>query len=473
MVTPIPDNQASFTLEDVARATGGRLRAGRADGVRGVVTDSRAVREGCLFVALRGEHHDAHRFVPDAVRQGAAAVLVARGTTVPEGPAVVEVEDTLWALGDLAALHRRRWKGRVVGITGSAGKTSTKELTAAALRACGFAVHPTQGNLNNLVGLPMTVLQLDEGVDAAVLEMGTNRPGEIARLADVGRPDVGVITLVSAAHTEGLGNVEKVAEEKAALLMALEPRGTAVVQGDDATLVSWAERSPAEHVLFFGQGAGAQVRLVRWELEPELRTRCTFALAGRDEPLVARLRLLGEAAAINAAAALAAVVAIGADPVRAATALEEVAPSPGRMHPLAGERDTLVLDDSYNANPRSTALALDTAAELGRLRDGRVVAVLGDMKELGDRSIDEHRAVGEHAARVGVAVLVAIGDAMAHAAQAAAARGIRTVRVARAEDAIEPVRDVLLEGDVVLVKGSRSLATERVAHALHAGEGTS
>ncbi|MFW6050314.1 MAG: UDP-N-acetylmuramoyl-tripeptide--D-alanyl-D-alanine ligase [Myxococcota bacterium] len=469
MATPIPRNHASFTLEDVVRATGGRLRPGPADRVEGVVIDSRAVHRGCLFVALCGERHDGHAFVPQAASAGAAAVLVRRGAEVPEGTAAVEVDDTLWALGDLAGLHRRRWGGRVVGVTGSAGKTSTKELIAAGLRGCGHAVHRTAGNLNNLVGLPMTVLELDDRVDTAVLEMGTNRPGEIARLADVARPDVGVVTLVAAAHTEGLGTLDRVAEEKAALLMALHSAGSAVVHGDDGTLAAWAERCPAERVLYFGRSHGSHVRLAEWSIEPELRTRCVLEVDGGG-PVVARLRLLGEAAAMNAAAAVASVRALGDDVASAVPALEEVAPSPGRMRPLWGVRDTLVLDDSYNANPRSVALALDTAAELGRVREGRLVAVLGDMKELGDRSDAEHRAVGEHAARAGVSVLVAIGAGMHLAADAAEAGGVDVVRVADADEAIAPVLGAVLEGDVVLVKGSRSMATEHVVRALHEGE---
>jgi UDP-N-acetylmuramoyl-tripeptide--D-alanyl-D-alanine ligase len=470
MATPIPRNRARFTLADVARATGGRVIGDGATEVQGVAIDSRAVEPGNLFVALRGERHDGHAFVKEVARGDGVAVLVCRGSEVPERTAAVEVDDTLWALGDLAGLHRRRWGGRVVAITGSAGKTSTKELVAAALRGAGLRVHHTAGNLNNLVGLPMSVFELDEGVDVAVLEAGTNSPGEIARLADIAGPDVGVVTLVAAAHTEGLGSTDQVAAEKGALLMALGASGTAVVNGDDGTLGAWAERSPAERVLYFGQGQGSDVRVSGWSLEPELRTRCEIVVGGEPEPLVVRLRLLGEAAAMNAAAALAVAVALGADVRAAAASLEEVAPAPGRMRPLAGLRDTLILDDSYNANPRSAAFALDTAAELARVRDGRVIAVLGDMKELGDRTADEHRAMGEHAAKAGVAVLVAVGGAMGDAAASAERRGIKSIVATTSEEAADLVQAVLLEGDVVLVKGSRSMQMERVVHALHEGE---
>jgi UDP-N-acetylmuramoyl-tripeptide--D-alanyl-D-alanine ligase len=305
----------------------------------------------------------------------------------------------------------------------------------------------------------------------AVLEAGTSKPGEIARLAEIARPDVGVVTLVAAAHTEGLGSVENVGEEKGALFMALGPSGHAVANGDDDMVRVWAQRGPAQRVSYFGTAENADVRLLEWSLEPELRTRCVVALPGGREPLVVRLRLLGEAAAMNAAAALAVCSALGVDVDAAAAALEEVAPPDGRMRPLAGARDTLVLDDSYNANPRSVVFALDTAAALAQVRDGRVVAVLGDMKELGERTAADHQAVCEHAAAVGVAVLVCIGDAMGHASDAAARRGVKVVRVSSSDEAAELLPEVILEGDVVLVKGSRSMRTERVARALHEGEG--
>jgi UDP-N-acetylmuramoyl-tripeptide--D-alanyl-D-alanine ligase len=468
MATPIPRNHAPFTLAEVARATGGHLVGDPDACARGVTIDSRAVEAGNLFVAIEGEHHDGHAFVERALSAGGVASVVRRSTGMRG--AHVEVEDTLRALGDLAALHRSRWGGRVVVITGSAGKTSTKELVAAALRGAGLRVLRTEGNLNNLIGLPMTAFGLDESVDVAVLEAGTSKPGEIARLAEVARPDVGVVTLVAAAHTEGLGSVENVGEEKGALFMALGPSGHAVANGDDDMVRAWAQRCPAQRVSYFGAGEGADVRLLEWSLEPELRTRCVVALPGR-EPLVVRLRLLGEAAAMNAAAALAVCSALGADVDAAAAALEEVAPPDGRMRPLAGARDTLVLDDSYNANPRSVVFALDTAAALAQVRDGRVVAVLGDMKELGERAAADHRAVCEHAAAVGVAVLVCIGDAMGQASDAAARRGVKVVRVASSDEAAELLPEVILEGDVVLVKGSRSMRTERVARALHEGEG--
>ncbi|MFW5921355.1 MAG: UDP-N-acetylmuramoyl-tripeptide--D-alanyl-D-alanine ligase, partial [Polyangiales bacterium] len=314
------------------------------------------------------------------------------------------------------------------------------------------------------------VLGLGDDIDVAVLELGTNRPGEIARLADIARPDVGVVTLVAAAHTEGLGDLDAVAREKSALLMALHPSGAAVVDGDDGTLRQWADRAPAERVISFGRDEGVTVRLESWSVEADLRTRCTYEIHGRAEPLELRLRLIGEAAAINAAAAVAVVVARDADVAQAAEALEAVTPTPGRMRLVQGAGGVTLLDDSYNANPRSTALALDTLVELARVKGGRALAVLGDMLELGDRTEEEHEAVGRHAARAGVALLVGCGTHAGLAARSGAAEGMRAITAQSVDDGIVALRQELGARDVLLVKGSRSMRMERIVDALRAEE---
>ncbi len=219
MATPIPQNEATFVLGEMAATCSGRIDPGCAGKrVRGVVTDSRAVQPGQLYVALRGETHDGHKFLAQAHAQGACAALVERADQAPAGLPIVVVQDTRRALGDLAHLHRSRWAKPVVAITGSAGKTTTKELTAAVLGALGHNVLRTQGNLNNDIGVPMTLLGLTAAHDVAVIELGTSAPGEIARLAQIARADVGVVTTVSLAHTAGLGTLAAVADEKCALL---------------------------------------------------------------------------------------------------------------------------------------------------------------------------------------------------------------------------------------------------------------
>ena len=209
MATPIPRNLAPFTRDAVLAATQGSPRGPEWESIRGVVTDSRAVEAGNLFVALRGERFDAHQFAAQASTDGATAVVVERGTVLPAEVSAVEVDDTLVALGNLARAHRTAWNGQVIGITGSVGKTTTKNLAAAALRSAGRSVLATSGNLNNRIGVPLTLFQLDASVDTAVIEMGTSEPGEIARLAEIARPDAAIVTRASLSPTEGLGSITR------------------------------------------------------------------------------------------------------------------------------------------------------------------------------------------------------------------------------------------------------------------------
>jgi UDP-N-acetylmuramoyl-tripeptide--D-alanyl-D-alanine ligase len=486
MATPIPQNRAGFTLDEVVRATSGVLSRGTAGArVSSVATDSRAVRSGALFVALRGERFDGHAFLGAARQAGASAALVARGRgrEVPEPLAAVEVDDVLRALGDLAAYHRRRWGRSVVAITGSAGKTTTKELAAAALEGAGLRVRRTEGNLNNLVGAPMTIFTLDDDADCAVLELGTSARGEIARLGEIARPDVGVVTLASAAHTQGLGTLADVAAEKSALWRALGREGTVVFNADDEATAPLARSGVAERAMSFGASPSADVRLVGRAADLRMGQRATFEARGRR--VEARLALLGEVAALDAAAALAVALAVVGDErlEEAARGLGDVQPTPGRLAPVPGRGGVLLVDDTYNANPRSAVASLHTVAELARLAGTRAVAVLGDMKELGDASRSLHEEVGRAAVVAGLAVFVGCGREMAAATsaavvEAAARRSVglasaigsasptRVVHVVEPLDAIEVLRGLLSAGDVVLVKGSRSMRMERIVDAL-------
>ena len=460
MATPLPANVAPFTLDEIVAATGGRVLASGLTGAVGVVTDSRAVTEGSLFVALRGENHDAHTFVPGAVRAGAAVVIVDREVRVDPGVSVVEVKDTERAVGDLAQFHRRRWGKTVVGITGSVGKTTTKDITVAALSATGLRVHGTSGNLNNLVGVPLTLLGLVSAADVAVIEMGTNRPGEIARLAQIAQPQVGLVTAATAAHTEGLGSIEGVAREKGSLLRSLPMSGTAIVNADDSLLATELAASPASNKLRFGRASDADVRLAEVEIGRNLVTRFDLGVAGRGTPLAVTTKLLGEPAALNASAAIAVVLALGRDLEQAVRGISTLQPGAGRMMPVAID-DILIVDDSYNASPHSMRIALDTAKGVATARGGSLVAVLGDMRELGERSHAEHGEVIEHAVRRARKVVVC-GPEMD--------RGKGDLdSVVAAVDALAAarlVRELLKPGDVVLVKGSRAMNMERVVEEL-------
>ena len=469
MATPIPANRASFTLTEIAHVTGGRIVGPGQGAVCGVVTDSRRVTPGSLFVALQGEHHDAHRFLPQVAEAGAAAALVMPGRAVAAPTVAIEVPDTLAALGSLAAHHRRAWGGTVVAITGSAGKTTTKELTAAALAATGLSVARTVGNLNNRIGVPMTLLALDASSELAVVEMGTSAPGEIATLAVMTDPQVGVVTTVAVAHSEGLGSLAGVAQEKLSLLAALGRHGVAVYGIDSEPLRRYGQSAPIERAWSFGRAVEARSRLVAHELDGQLRNRCRYLVGGHACDVT--MAMLGEGPAVDGAAALAVVAAIAGEGAleaalqAACQGLASVPAVAGRLSPVPGPNGALVIDDSYNANPASMQASLATLAQTARARGGRALAVLGDMKELGGAEADEHRAVGRQAAQLQLARLVLCGEAMAVAADSAGQ--VPCVRVADPLAAVEALGP-LGEHDVVLIKGSRSMAMERLVGALQA-----
>ena len=457
MATAIPPNRASFQSAQVLAATGGSLSGPSWESVLGVVTDSRAVADGNLFVALRGERFDARDFAEGAAEAGATAVVVERGTSLPDHISAVHVEDTLRALGDLARAHRRAWTGTVIGITGSVGKTTTKDLTAAALDANGRRVLKTAGNLNNRIGVPMTLLQLDPSFDTAVVEMGTSEPGEIARLTEIVAPDVGIVTGATLAHTEGLGSVEAVADEKMALLRGLEPDGVAVTYGDDSALRKRAAVVDAHRRLFYGRAVENDVRVLGWEVDG-YHTRASLQVRGQTAELA--LRLLGEGAVLNAAGALAIAFGLGLSIENAVRGMATVEPSQGRLYPRSGRGERLIIDDTYNANPASVEVAVSTARAVADQREVPLVLVLGDMKELGAHSVEAHRKVGELVADSDAFLFIGCGDAMHEGVDAANARGTDTLWFEDA-GACSQLSERLPLNAVVLVKGSRSMAMER------------
>jgi len=466
MATTIPPNDASFDRDEVVSATDANLGGPKWDRVSGIVTDSRAVRRGNLFVALRGERFDGHDFLQTAIDAGALAVVVDGDAAVPEGVSVVRVDDTLRALGDLAHAHRLRWDGTLVGITGSVGKTTTKELAAAALEAAGRRVMKTLGNLNNLVGVPMTLFQLDDASDTAVVEMGTNAPGEIARLAQIAAPEVGVVTHASLAHTEGLGTLEAVADEKIEMVRALTSDGVAVTFGDIGILKKRAAVTSAGRKIFYGKAAENDVRVLEWSVEG-LRTQASAQVRGRNVQL--ELQLLGEGAVINAAGALAIVLGLDLPIDDAVPGLLRVPPPPGRLCPREGSRQRLIIDDTYNANPASLQVAVATAKAVAERQKSPLVVVLGDMKELGEHSDEAHRAVGELVADADVFLFVGCGSQMHLGVDEANARGVDTLWFEDASDCSELADRLPLES-VVLVKGSRSMGMERAIEPLLEGD---
>jgi UDP-N-acetylmuramoyl-tripeptide--D-alanyl-D-alanine ligase len=467
MATDAPRGGAPFTAREAAAVTGGRwLPAGPSgagappdDDARfvGVVTDSRAVRDGVLFVALAGERFDAHDFAAEAAAGGAAALVVSRPVEAPV-PRLL-VPDTLQALQALARHHRERFDIPVVGLTGSNGKTTTKEMIAAVLAPLG-PVHKTTGNLNNHIGVPLTLLGLEDRHRAAVIEMGMNHEGEIRHLAGLARPTTAVITNAGRAHLEGLGSREAVVRAKSEIAERLGAADTLVLFGDDPLLADTNRARPCRKLTFgFGPSTGLSATNV-----------VELGLAGSefDATGFGRVRLVipGRHNILNALAALAVAKGLGVDPREAAAALGRVAPFAGRMEVKRFGRIT-VIDDSYNANPDSMRAALDLLRETSGVE--RRVAVLGEMLELGRASGALHREIGAAAAFVDRLFLIGpTADDTAQAAREAGADSGRVVVAPDIDTLLSAVTAFVADGDLVLVKGSRGMALERVVKALEA-----
>lgn len=460
----------AFRAAELAVWTGGDLLRGAPDAVlTGASIDTRSLPAGALFVAIRGPRHDAHTFLADALAAGAGGLLVARGRPLPDGGAwpIVAVDDTTRALGALAAGHRAGFAGPVVAITGSNGKTTTKEMCAAILSTRGPCL-ATRGNLNNEYGLPLTLLEREAAHRHLVVELGMNHRGEIARLAAIARPTIGVITNVGTAHIEFLGSRDEIAKEKGDLVAALAPEGVAVLNADDARVREQAARTPAR-VLWFGISPEADVRAER--VTPLGERGYAFDLVHGGERQAVHVAGLGEATVPNALAAAAAARAAGCSLADIALGLAAYRPISGRMEPLALPQNIIVIDDTYNANPQSMEVALRSLASLRG--SSRGVAVLGDMGELGETADVAHRAAGRLVAELGLDLLFALGPRAGQTAQGALEAGMapERVHVGRDHDDLgASLREMLRGNDWVLVKGSRSMKMERVVDALTRAE---
>jgi UDP-N-acetylmuramoyl-tripeptide--D-alanyl-D-alanine ligase len=453
---------AAFSMQELVRATEGALVSGDLGvPVAGVSIDSRTLQVGEAFFAIVGHRLDGHAYLGDAAARGAACVVV---HTLPDEPPanvpLVLVEDTTRALGRLAAWHRSRFSVPVVAITGSIGKTTVKELTAAVL-ATRYEVLKPASSFNNQWGLPLTLLRLGPDHGAAVVEIGTNQAGEIATLSAIARPTVGVVTMVAAVHTEFLGTIDGVREEKAALVRALSPAGVAVLNADDAHVASMA-REAKGRVVTFGRAAGATVRAVGEVTDTDEGLAFTLEAAGRRQAV--SLAFAGRHNVGNALAAAAVGVALELPLDDVARGLAAARPVGGRgVWKRAGE--VTILDDTYNASPASVRAALDTLAarRVGR----RAVVVLGDMLELGALSDEAHREVGRLVATLPADEFVGLGRGAGLAVESARAGGLVGAHHAPTfEDTVAQLLKRLAPGDVVLVKGSRGMRMERVVDAL-------
>ena len=452
-----------LSLARIAEITRGRLDGASPETVvtGPVVIDSRLAEPGALFAALAGERADGHDFAAQAVEAGAVAVLATREVGVP----AVIVDDVLAGLGALARAVVDLLPGvTVIGLTGSAGKTSTKDLLAHLCARLGPTVAPP-GSYNNEIGHPLTVLRAGEDTRYLVLEMGARGLGHITHLTRVAPPSIGIVLNVGSAHLGEFGSREAVARAKGELVEALTPEGTAILNADDPLVAAMASRTPAR-VVTFGRSPDATVRATGEAPDDAGRSRFTLVTPEGSAPV--HLRLHGAHAVSNALAAAAAARRLGMPVAEIAAALSEAEPaSRWRMEVTERADGVTVVNDAYNANPESVRSAIDTVAHMARGR--RAYAVLGEMAELGAATVGEHEKIGAYAARSGLAGLIAVGETAAAVLKGAEQVGTWTGERVQVEDvgaAVAALGERLRPGDVVLVKGSRVAGLERVAQAV-------
>ena len=462
----------------IAAAIGAEIISGNPDTrINNISTDSRTIKGGDIFWALPGERFDGHRFVVDAIKKGAVGAVVQSCLEMDfpsSTPVVLKVEDTLKALGDLAAWYKRYLGIKIVGITGSCGKTTTKELIFSVLKR-RYKVAKTLGNFNNLIGLPLSMLSARSGDAWAVLEMGTNQPGEIARLCEIARPEVGLITTIQPAHLAGLGDIRDIAREKGGLFKALPDTGIAVINCDDPLVIEAAQ--------------GLSCRCIGYSTDPESRiqklkfpitvtclswhpssqgTEIDLDIAGTRIPV--NISFIGEANVQNAVAAAAVGHALGLGPGQIKKGLEAARPLPGRLSWRdIGSRYSLI-DDSYNANPGSMKAALK-ALNFWSM-DGKRIAILGDMLELGDAAYRFHQDLGNAAVHAGVDLLISVGQFAEVVAMAAQEAGLSRDRIYTFSDTGDLISWIgssatsLPSPATILIKGSRAMGLEKGADAL-------
>ncbi len=461
---------AKLTVEEAARAVGGRVTAGDLQAViDGAAIDSRAVRGGEVFFAFGGARTDGHRFVPEALARGAAAAIIQEDVEAPPSGALIRVDDTFQALHDLARFARTRTPERLVGITGSAGKTTTKELLAAIL-ATRFRTHWTPGNLNNLYGFPLSLLNVPDGTEWMVAEMGMSTPGELHQLSLLGRPDAAVFTVVRPVHLEFFGTLQAIAEAKSEILAGLVADGFIVANADDPEVTRIARRHGARVVWYGLGGEHAEVRGRHIVPEPEGGVGSRFTLEAGGRSVDVRLPLHGLYNVENCVAAAAAAWALGLSLDEIARAVTGVKPASMRGVVHRADQGFLLIDDSYNSNPDAAGKALESAAAFPAERR---IAVLGDMLELGPEGPRFHRETGERAARLGFSPVVGVGELSREIVAGAQSAGAGALWLPDAAAAAEWAAGEVRPGDVVLVKGSRSMKLDRVVRRLlkPAGEG--
>ena len=458
-----------FSALELIDATGGKLLRGDLQWkCRGISTDTRTLEKGNLFVALQGENFDGSDYIDKAAQKGAAGLLIQidqqnRLASAPENLPALGVSDSLQAYGAIAGHWRRKFAVPLVAITGSSGKTTTKEMLAAIVSRT-MATLKTEGNLNNQIGLPLTLLKLRKEHQLAVVEMGSNSPGEIAKLAAIARPDIGLITNIGTAHLEGLGSLKAIAEEKASLWQMMEGKGTAIINSDDAELASHARRWGGKRISF-GLQDGADITARNIAVAGAKGVHFDLFIEGFAVPVF--LAATGRHNVKNALAAAAAAWALGLGREEIAAGLAGFRPVPGRSEICKLANGAYLIIDTYNANPGSVAEALKNLQELQK--KGKAVAILGDMLELGKAAKKWHRAIGTIVAAGTIHSLLLKGELTKSVAEAAILGGFPEENIAffeKPEEVVSRLKPILQKGDWVLIKGSRKMKMENVAEGL-------
>jgi UDP-N-acetylmuramoyl-tripeptide--D-alanyl-D-alanine ligase len=457
----------AVSLSDIARITGGELRGGAELTVKSISTDTRSLKKGDLFVALKGDRFNAHVFLDAAAKAGAAAAVVQRSdrawrrfaTARPDFPLIV-VGETLRALGNIAAMVREGLDVTAVAITGSTGKTCTKDFLTSIMSRSARVASP-RGSYNNEIGVPLTILGAHERDTVLIVEMGARHVGDIERLAGMVKPDAGIITNIGVTHLEEFGSRDAILDAKSELARMLPPDGTLFLNADDVSMRKLRSRTKAR-VLTFGMCKGADYRAV--DVGVDGKGRASFTIVGQGLSVDVRLKTPGRHQVDNALAAAACASQLGSSPSDIARGLERAKLSPWRMECVEAPGGYTVINDAYNASPQSMSAAIIALSDISS--ESRTIAVLGDMNELGGESAVLHREVGEKLARSGADVLIAVGRKARGYVDSWVECGMpggSAFACARQERATEILAQIVEPGDVVLVKASRAVGLDALA----------
>lgn len=446
---------AEFTVDEICLATRGSIFGSIYEKqFSGVSTDTRTVKQGDVFIPLVGEKFDGHDFIDQAIQNGAVGVILSRQNVVlSQLVTVILVDDTLTALQDVARFHRQRFSIPVVAITGSNGKTTTKDMAAAVLSR-RFQVLKTEANYNNEIGLPLTLLQLTDQHEVAVVEMGMRGMGQIRQLANIALPTIAVITNVGETHFELLGSIENIAIAKAELLEVIPENGLIILNADNPYVREMSKQAVSRALLFGLEQGDIKAENIRIETQS-----MSFMCHSGCNAFLVQIPTVGKHNVYNALAAIAVGIELGMDPETISYGIGNFNASPMRLH-IEKHGDYVVVNDAYNASPMSTVSAIDTLVEMAK---GRTVAVLGDMLELGHIAVEAHRQIGERLAQCHVDVVVTVGELARHIALTAGECGVeKAVACSNHQEAQKVLNELMVPGDTILVKGSRGMKMENI-----------